>query len=45
MGRRVIPISISRADKERLIAGTREHGISLSAFLWIAADEHIKNYE
>lgn len=45
MGRHVIPISMSRADKKRLIAGTREHDILLLAFLWIAADEHIKNYE
>ncbi len=36
---------VARSDKERLTAIAKAHGLSLSAFFRLAADEYIANHE
>lgn len=38
-------VSMTRSDKERLTAVAKTHGLSLSAFFRLAADEYITNHE
>ena len=38
-------VSMTKSDKERLTAVARAHGLSLSAFFRLAADEYISNHE
>ena len=38
-------VSMTRSDKERLTAVAKAHGLSLSAFFRLAADEYITNHE
>lgn len=38
-------VSMTKADKERLTSVARAHGLSLSSFFRLAADEFIKNHE
>ena len=38
-------VSMTRSDKERLTAIAKAHGLSLSAFFRLAADEYIANHE
>lgn len=38
-------ISMTKSDKERLTTIAKAHGLSLSAFLRLAADEYIANHE
>ncbi|MGN1349661.1 MAG: ribbon-helix-helix protein, CopG family [Anaerovoracaceae bacterium] len=36
---------MKQAEKERLTKIAEEHGLSLSAFFRLAADEYIKNHD
>lgn len=36
-------VSMTRSDKERLTVVVKSHGLSLSAFFRLAADEYIAN--
>ena len=38
-------ISMTKSDKERLTTIAKAHGLSLSAFFRLAADEYIANHE
>lgn len=38
-------VSMTRSNKERLTAVAKAHGLSLSAFFRLAADEYITNHE
>ena len=38
-------VSMTKSDKERLTAIAKAHGLSLSAFFRLAADEYIANHE
>lgn len=38
-------LSIRKADKEHLKQVAKEHGLTLSAFLRLAAEEYIRNHE
>ena len=38
-------VSITKNDKERLTAIAKAHGLSLSAFFRLAADEYIANHD
>ena len=38
-------VSMTRSDKERLTAIAKAHGLSLSAFFRLAADEYIANHD
>lgn len=38
-------VSMTRSDKERFTTVARFHGLSLSAFFRLAADEYITNHE
>ena len=38
-------VSMMKSDKERLTAIAKAHGLSLSAFFRLAADEYIANHE
>lgn len=38
-------ISLTKGNKERLTAMAKTHGLSLSAFFRLAADEYIVNHE
>lgn len=38
-------VSMTRNDKERLTAVAKAHGLSLSAFFRLAADEYITKHE
>ena len=38
-------VSMTRSDKERLTAVAKAHGLSLSAFFRLAADEYIANHD
>ena len=38
-------VSMKQAEKERLTKIAEEHGLSLSAFFRLAADEYIKNHD
>ena len=38
-------VSMSKADKAKLTTIAKAHGLSLSAFFRLAADEYIKNHE
>ena len=37
-------VSMTKSDKERLTAVAKAHGLSLSAFFRLAADEYIANH-
>lgn len=37
-------VSMNKADKEKLTTTAKAHGLSLSAFFRLAADEYIKNH-
>ena len=37
--------ALTRSDKERLTAVAKAHGLSLSAFFRLAADEYIANHD
>ena len=38
-------VSMTKSDKERLTTIAKAHGLSLSAFFRLAADEYIANHE
>lgn len=38
-------LSMTKSDKERLTAIAKAHGLSLSAFFRLAADEYIANHK
>ena len=38
-------VSMTKSDKERLTGVAKAHGLSLSAFLRLAADEYIANHD
>lgn len=38
-------VSMTEDEKRRLTGKAQEHGLSLSAFFRLAADEYIKNHE
>lgn len=38
-------VSMTEEEKRRLTGKAQEHGLSLSAFFRLAADEYIKNHE
>ena len=38
-------VSMTKSDKERLTAIAKAHGLSLSAFFRLAADEYIANHD
>lgn len=38
-------VSMTKSDKERLTAVAKAHGLSLSAFFRLAADEYIVNHD
>lgn len=38
-------VSMTDKEKERLTGKAQEHGLSLSAFFRLAADEYIKNHD
>jgi hypothetical protein len=38
-------VSMTKSDKERLTAIAKTHGLSLSAFFRLAADEYIANHD
>ncbi len=38
-------VSMTKSDKERLTAVAKAHGLSLSAFFRLAADEYIANHD
>jgi len=38
-------VSMTKSNKERLTAVAKAHGLSLSAFFRLAADEYIVNHE
>lgn len=38
-------VSMTRSNKERMTAVTKAHGLSLSTFFRLAADEYITNHE
>lgn len=38
-------VSMTKADKAKLTEMAKAHGLSLSAFFRLAADEYIKNHE
>lgn len=38
-------VSMTKSDKERLTTIAKAHGLSLSAFFRLAADEYIVNHE
>ena len=42
-GRATSLVSMTKSDKERLTAIAKAHGLSLSAFFRLAADEYIAN--
>lgn len=44
-GRATSLVSMTKSDKERLTAIAKAHGLSLSAFFRLAADEYIANHE
>lgn len=37
-------VSMNKGDKKKLTATAKAHGLSLSAFFRLAADEYIKNH-
>lgn len=38
-------VSMTKDDKRRLTGKAKEHGLSLSSFFRLAADEYIKNHD
>ena len=44
-GRATSLVSMTKSDKERLTAIAKAHGLSLSAFFRLAADEYIANHD
>ena len=44
-GRATSLVSMTKSDKERLTAIAKTHGLSLSAFFRLAANEYIANHD
>lgn len=44
-GRATSLVSMTKSDKKRLTAIAKTHGLSLSAFFRLAADEYIANHD